>query len=228
MINGLFLAIGQLGDPKFRRVLLLSLAITAVAMTVLGMLASHALTLIPVTGYAWLDNVIALLGNAGLVVLTLILFPPVASAVISLFLDDIAEAVERRHYPVDPPGQALSLRGALSYGAGFAILVLAVNIVALPVYVTAFILAGTGALIYWGVNGYLFGREYFELVALRQVDAETGRRLRKANGVKLFLAGLAIAFGFSVPLLNLLVPLIATAWMVHIFKALKMKAEIVS
>ncbi len=228
MINGLVLAIRQVADPAFRRVLLLSLGLTLAVMVVLGWAASYALALVPPTGLAWLDTIIAWLAGAGLVVTLLILFPPAASAVIGLFLDDIADAVERRHYPADPPGRPLSLRAALSYGLGFALLVLAVNIVALPLYVTAFVLAGTGALIYWGVNGYLFGREYFELVALRQVDAKAGRELRKANGFKLFLAGLVIAFGFSVPVVNLLVPLIATAWMVHIFKALKMKAEIVS
>ena len=72
--------------------------------------------------------------------------------------------------------------------------------------------------VFYGVNGYLLGREFFELVALRRIGLEEVRNLRKAHRGRLFLAGIVIAFLFTVPGLNLVAPVIATAVMVHLFE----------
>ena len=70
-------------------------------------------------------------------------------------------------------------------------------------------------------NGYLLGREFFELAALRHMSREEAAELRSAKGLQVFLAGLVIAGFLAVPLLNLLTPLFATAFMVHVFKKMR-------
>jgi len=67
------------------------------------------------------------------------------------------------------------------------------------------------------VNGYLFGREYAEIVILRRMEADEAAAWRKANKTKLLFAGAAIAFGMTIPLLNFMGPVIAAAFMTHIY-----------
>ena len=211
MIDGLFLALGQLGDRVFMRVLLRSLFWSLILVVLATWGVGWAVQFIPPTGYAWLDTAIHWLSTGSFVVLLWFIFPAVAGLVISLYLDDIAEAVERRHYPNDPPGQALSAVAAVSYGIRFGLLVLVVNLVALPFYLFGLIFAGAGLLLY-----------------LRQTDPRQAALIRKRFGGRIFVIGLLVAFAFTIPVLNLLAPLIATAWMVHVFKALKTKADFVS
>ena len=73
------------------------------------------------------------------------------------------------------------------------------------------------------MNGYLLGREYFELVSLRHLDVEAARRLQKRFRFRIFMAGLVIAAFATVPILNLFAPLFATAFMVHTSKRIGLK-----
>jgi len=72
--------------------------------------------------------------------------------------------------------------------------------------------------VFYSVNGYLLGREYFELLALRRVGPEEARRLRKAHRGKLFLTGAVMALLLTLPVVNLLAPVVITATMVHLFE----------
>ena len=98
----------------------------------------------------------------------------------------------------------------------FVLTVLGVNIIALIL----FFFFGLGVPIFFIANGYLLGREYFELAAMRFLPVEQARALRKQHSHRVFLAGLLIAGFLAIPLLNLLTPLFATAFMVHIYKML--------
>jgi uncharacterized protein involved in cysteine biosynthesis len=89
---------------------------------------------------------------------------------------------------------------------------------ALPVYLLA---PGINVLLFLGLNGYLFGREYFEVVALRRLDVVGARRMRQRFGARVFIGGVVIAALFALPLVNLVAPVIATAFMVHIFQELR-------
>ena len=103
---------------------------------------------------------------------------------------------------------------AIGAGLKFFLVVLVVNLVALFLL----LVPGVNLIAFYVGNGYLLGREYFEMVAMRHLPAEEARRLRKANLATVLLCGLIIAGLASVPILNLLTPLFATAFMVHIYK----------
>jgi len=49
-------------------------------------------------------------------------------------------------------------------------------------------------IIFYSINGYLLGREYFELVALRRMEFSEANALRKKNSFQIFLVGLFVAF----------------------------------
>jgi hypothetical protein len=79
--------------------------------------------------------------------------------------------------------------------------------------------AGINLFLFLAPNGYLLGREYFEVVALRRLDAAA-----RGSVPPLRSAGLPRGFDWgllAVPVVNLVAPLIATAFMLHVFEALR-------
>jgi CysZ protein len=139
-----------------------------------------------------------------------------------LYLDDIANQVERVHYPADPPGKEMPALAAVGVGRKFFFVVLVVNLIALFLL----LVPGVNLIAFYVGNGYLLGREYFEMVAMRHLPPDEARRLRKANMGYVSLCGLIIAGLASVPILNLLTPLFATAFMVRVYKSLARRAAV--
>ncbi|CAO3415208.1 EI24 domain-containing protein [Azospirillum doebereinerae] len=217
MIRALFLAFGQLSDPRSRRVVWVAVLSAAVAYAALAGVVWGVLFQTPLTDYAWVDSVIDLLGGLVVLLLAWLLFPATVGAVSSFFLDEVVARVEARHYPQLPPPRDNGWLGELGTALRFLALVLAVNIVALPIYIAA---PGLNLVVFYTVNGYLLGREYFEMVAHRRMDRGEARALRRARPLKPFLAGVIIAFLSSIPFVNLLVPVVASAFMVHVLQSM--------
>ena len=133
-----------------------------------------------------------------------------------LYIDDIAAQVERTNFPADPPGRELPVAQSVWLALKFFIVVLLVNIVALFLL----LIPGVNLIAFYLGNGYLLGREYFELAAMRHMAPAEAKSLRKANRLTVLLCGLMIAGLASVPIFNLVTPLFATAFMVRIYKGL--------
>ena len=168
----------------------------------------------------WLETAVDLLGGLATLILTWFLFPGIMSALIGLFLEDIAGAVEARHYPSLPKAKGLPATAAVLTTLRFLGVVIILNIPLLifllfpPVF----------PFVFYAVNGYLLSREYFELVALRRIGPEEMRSLRRVHRGRLFMAGVMITLLLTVPLVNLLAPIVATAAMVHLFEGWREKS----
>ena len=217
-----FKALGQIGDPRFRRVMglgvLLALALLAAVyagfLVLINSFVPGTIDLIfvgPITG------IDALLGWGSLFLmlgLSVFLMVPVASAFSGLFLEDIADAVEDRHYPGLPPVTPVRLGDSLVDSLNFLGLVIAANVLALVLYIFAgpFI-----PVVFWAVNGWLLGREYFTLVATRRIGREGAKALRAQNTGRIWLAGILMAAPLSVPLVNLVIPVLGVATFAHLF-----------
>ncbi len=220
-----FRALGQLGDRRFRRVVFLG-ALLALALLVavyagflqlVWWLAPDSIDL-PVIGPV--AGVETLLGWASLlfmVVLSVILMVPVASAFTGLFLEDVVDAVEDRHYPGLPPAAVQGWTEAILQSVNFLGLVIAVNAAALLVYP---FVGPAIPLVFWAVNGFLLGREYFTMVAQRRLPSEAVAEMRRRNRGKLWLAGTLMAAPLSIPIVNLAVPVLGVATFTHIFHRL--------
>ena len=115
----------------------------------------------------------------------------------------------------------VNLAEAFGVSIKFTLVTLVLNILVLPFYLLALFLPPLFLIIFYGLNGYLLSREYFELVSLRHMDQSQISRIRKNNRGPVMLAGVAIAFGTTVPILNLFVPILATALMLHVFRQLR-------
>lgn len=220
MFKAFVLGFDQLGERRSRGVLVKALGLTLVLYVVLAVLLGWGVAHLPRFEAGWANTLAELFSGLGVLLGLALLFPAVASAFIGLFLDDIADAVERQHYPADPPGRALAAGPALLGSLRFLLVMIALNLLVLPLYVLMLWFPPINLFIFYGLNGYLLSREYFELVAWRHVDRPTARRLRKRNQGRLWLAGAAIAFLLTIPVISLAAPIVATAAMVHLFKRL--------
>lgn len=230
-------AVAQCSDPAFRSVLLRAVGISlglfillwigaGFLLSWLGGLLLDWLAAAGATGF-WvevLDWAVGALGVAGVLVASFILFPACIVIVIELMLEDIARAVERKYYPALPAAREQPWREVLRASLAFAGLSIAVNLLALPFYLLLLFLPPLNLVLFYAINGLLFGREYFELVALRRFDAPRTRRLRRRYCGRLFLAGVVIAIMMTLPFVNLIAPIIATGFMLHVFETLRQRA----
>jgi len=218
MITDAFDAFADIFSPPFRRVMWKSLALTTAILVLAGVgLDRLALSFIHV-GPAWLGVVLSVVLALGLIVGMIFLAPPTASLVASFYLDDIAALVERTVDPQGPPGRPLPLGPSAAMGIRFALLSVLVNGIVLALT----IFTGIGLVSFFVLNGYLLGREYFELAAMRHVSASDARLLFQRQLPMVFIAG-AIVSGFvAVPVLNLFTPLFATAFMTRVYKRIRL------
>ncbi len=219
MIAALFRALFQLTDPPVRRVIWISVTATFGAFVVLAIAISGLLALLHVTGIGWLDPLVDLLGGVAVFGLACLLFPAVMPGLSSLFLEDVVTAVERRHYPHLAPPQPQPLGDQVRAALGFLLVSLGLNLLALPLY----LIPGLNLAVFLTLNGYLLGRMYFEQVAARRLDLPTMASLRRRHRLRLSIAGVVVSGLVAVPVLNLLAPIIASAFMVHIFHAVAPK-----
>ena len=217
MIAALCRAIYALTLPPMRRVVALSLGFAA--LTFAGLWVAVAGVLYNAAFFEWrvLNWLVDLTGGLAVLVLSWLLFPAVVTAIMSFFLERIAAAVEALDYPGGGPPRRQRIGETIAATLRLTGLTLLLNLLALPVYL---LVPGINLVLFLTLNGYLLGREYFEMVALRRLDAAAARAARSRFGLRVFLGGVMIAALFSVPLVNLVAPVIATAFMVHVFEAL--------
>ena len=149
----------------------------------------------------------------------LFLMPAVTALVGSFFVDEIADDVERTHYPNEAPGHALPFFRALVVGVDTALLSVLVYLCAVPFL----LVAGSGLAVMFLANAYLLGRVYFLLAAMRFRPPDEAKAMRRAHRAQVFLAGLLIAVFVSIPIVNLATPLFAMAMMVHVHKRLSQR-----
>ncbi|MFZ5610407.1 MAG: EI24 domain-containing protein [Pseudomonadota bacterium] len=217
-------ALGQLDDPIFRRVLLLGLIGAFIAFIGAYLAARWGLGRVSAYDFAWADRAVdwalELGGLAAFLIAAYLLFPAVATAMMGLFLDDIVDAVEARHYPARRASRRLGVLAGVTAGLRLGLAIVFWNLLALPLYLILWF-TGVGAIILYGLlNGYLLGREYLEMVALRHMKGRDAKRQRKANRGTVLGVGLAGTALFMIPVVNLLAPLLTTAAAVHAFHAI--------
>jgi CysZ protein len=221
MIKAFELAFTQLTDPKMRSVLWQSLLLSLVLQIALIALAWWGLASFANFKWQWVNDTIRWLGGGAVIVLALMLFPASFGIVISVFMERIADIVEARYYPALGPARGIPIWTGIWTGVAFLVALVVLNLVMLPVYIVAIFVAGLGAVVFYAVNGWLTARMYYELVALRRRSPADVKAWRKANLGVLWLTGIAIVLLGTIPILNLLVPILGTAAMVHVAQSLK-------
>jgi uncharacterized protein involved in cysteine biosynthesis len=224
-------ALGQIGDRRFRRVLILGVVLT-IALLV-GVYAAFLAFLqwavgpeatLPLIGeVTWLADLLSWSSLLVMMILSIFLMVPVASAITSMFLDEVAQAVEDRHYPHLPAATRVGLGEAMRDSINFLGVLIGANTLALLVYAFLLVTVVGGIftpVVFWLLNGYLLGREYFQLVAMRRVGREGAKTLRKRHSKTIWAAGTLMAIPLSLPLISLVIPILGAATFTHLYHAL--------
>lgn len=217
-------AIGDLRRPRIFSVILMGIGLSLLLL--IGMQAAITLGL-----RAWGPDHLTLpwIGQIGLTGIvgwgSLLIFPvmsfflmiPVAAVFAGLSTDRVARAVEAAHYPHatgrDVPFRAGLLESLLVMGA--VILVAIVTLILTP-----FVGPAAPVLFYLG-NGWLLGREFFAAAAARHMRTADARLLRQSRAGQVTLAGVLLALVLTVPILNIAIPVLATATFTHLFHLIR-------
>lgn len=222
IISAYFKGFGQLSDPKTRSVIMKSIGGSVFVFICLYFFLHFILKATAFVAIGWLEFVFDTIAQFGVMALTWFLFPAVVTAVGSLLLEHVVKAVEARHYPDHEIAQSQKFNQSLMPAIKFLGTTIGYNLLILPLFVVP-PLWPLIPFIYLCLNGYLLSREYFELVAHRRLTSEDARAMHARWKTPLFLAGIGFAFMLTVPLLNLIAPVIATATMVHMFETWRKK-----
>ncbi len=226
MILSAFLkSVGQLSDRRFLLVLGLGVGLTLALLVgfyigfvaLVGWVVPDVFTLPWIGEITWADTALSWAAVPLFLLLSVFLMVPVASAFMGIFLEQVADAVEDVHYPTLPPARPVGVLEGMADAAKFLGVVLGVNLLALVAYL---VFAPIAPILFWVVNGFLLGREYGQLVALRRTDAAGARAFRRRNSGTLFAAGVLMAVPLTIPVVNLLVPILGAATFTHLYHML--------
>jgi len=218
MVSALLHAFADVSSPAVRRFTVLGLTLALSSFIVVW--TAIAILLARTALFEWgpLNWLVDILGSMAVLVISWLIFPAVVTIVMGFFLDQIAGAVEAMHYPDRGPARCSSIAETVATTARLMAITVLLNLLALPVYIMA---PGLNFFVFLGINGYLFGREYFEVVALRRLDRIAAREARRRVAARVFVAGVVIAGLFAIPFVNLIAAVIATAFMVHLAAQLR-------
>ncbi|MEZ5877231.1 MAG: sulfate transporter family protein [Tepidamorphaceae bacterium] len=206
----------QMFEKPFRGVLWKTIGLTLLLFVAVFAAGFKLLEYFSADFAAWIVAAAGIFAALIYLVACAFLFPPVTALVASLYLDDVADIVEKQDYPADPPGKPMLTGEAIVQGLRFMLIVIGVNLLVLLVIW----LPGVNAAAFFVANGYLLGREYFELAASRFRRRDDVKAFRKQHGGTVFMAGMVIALFVAIPILNLMTPMFATTFMVHTHKRL--------
>ncbi len=142
-------------------------------------------------------------------------FPLLYPILISFFDDKIAEAIERENYPQLPAAKP-PFWPTIANDVLFSLKAVGLNIIFLPLYIVPVL----GIIIYYGLNGYLLGTQFFRMAAGRRIAKPHAVQLQKKASGTILLIGIAISFFSTIPFLNLAAPTLGVATMIHLLHEL--------
>jgi len=213
VLGALALAAAQLGDPPFRRLILIGIVASLLLLIGLAGAASFLLAYVVPASWEWATLPVALFGGLAGLILAWLMFPAVSALAAGILAERLARTVERRHYPAAPEARASGAVEAAATTLRLALAGLLLNALALPVYL---LVPGVNLVLFLALNGYLVSREYFESAAARHFAPEVVGALRRQRRFALWLGGVLLAALLVLPGLNLFVPYLGLAAMVHL------------
>ncbi|WP_321394475.1 EI24 domain-containing protein [Emcibacter sp.] len=211
--------LAQIFDSAFLRVFILGMISTFAALAAAFFLADALKDKVPYLDFDWdwVQWIADLLFGFGLAWLAVLLFVPISTIFVSIFLDDVVDAVEDKYYPGHKAGKRLGLWHLSYLAIRLAFYIILLNILAVPFYIIFFWTGVGPVIIFYLLNGYLLGWGYYEMVAVRHLGIkEAGEHRKSIRGYVLF-AGLFVTILFTIPVVNLTAPILAAAIMSHIF-----------
>ena len=215
-MSGVFTAIlGGLKDVIFGRLTWLALINFAVAVTATVLLAQAGLRyIVPLVpdSQGWLGYLTmagSLAASVVVVVLAIALSPAISMVVGGVLFDYAASRVEKKIGA--PAARNVPLAEGVWNGVRIALPALLLNLIAIPFY----FIPGLNALVFYGLNRFLMGREYATITAARHMSYADAVALRKRHGGAVFLVGLACS------VIPFFAPLVGASAMTRLIQSLR-------
>lgn len=207
-------AIKSLFAPGMFSVIIFSVIITIIAL--IGFAS--------ITGifFAWLgahfDSIwVGVIGTLGTFWVSWLLFPGVMPIIVSFFDNRIATLIERDDYPQMPTPKDHLFWLEFLHDAKFVCTTLTLNILVLPLYLVPMV----NIVLFYLLNGYLLGREFFMMVARRHITITNANALRIKHSRIVTAAGMALTLMATIPFINLIAPFWGIAVMTHLYQRVK-------
>lgn len=225
IFTAFFKALSQLPDPRFQSVLWRGIGLTIVLligaysglMGLIDWLTADPISIPGVGEVTWFGDLLGWGSLALMILLSVFLMVPVASAMTSFFLDEVADAVDEKYYPHLPAVPDVSFWDGMRDTVNFLGVLIGANLAAFVLY--AF-LPFAAIFIFYAMNGYLLGSEYFQLAATRREGRAGAKAMRKKHQRTIWAAGCLMALPLSLPLVNLVIPILGAATFTHLYHAL--------
>jgi uncharacterized protein involved in cysteine biosynthesis len=205
-------ALSQLSDPVLSGVVWRSVVWSGLFFVLIlggAFLGVHHLA----SGHGLIAWALDALGSLAAGVLAMWLFLPLAAVIGSLYFERIAAAVERRFYPHLPPAKAAPVSQQVWDSIVVGLKVLGLNVIAL---ILSLFLPFIGLPLGWAIASWSFGRGLFVAVAMRRLSRSEAEALYRAVRPAALVQGGAMAAAAYFPLVNLFIPVVGTAAMVHV------------
>ncbi|RTL53896.1 MAG: sulfate transporter family protein [Bradyrhizobiaceae bacterium] len=231
MFDAAYKALTQMLSPPMRAILWKSVILALLLIVVVAIGLQRLLNWFAGSGEIWAEQMlgpnfhtalnilawfVSIAAGLGILFGAIFLMPAITSLIASVFVDDVADIVERTYYPAERPGKALPIVQAMVEGIKTSLLTLVVYLVAVPLV----LVFGMGFIVFFIATAWLLGREYFKYAALRFRPLSEMEQMRRQHSVTIFTAGMFIAAFVSIPIVNLATPLFGMAFMVHMHKRL--------
>lgn len=217
MFMPLLRAIAQLTDPRILGALLASLALSALCFFLLSTgcaalihhwLAANA----ALQGQHFLSGLISAVGGIATLVSAVWLYLPLTIAIAGLFQEPVCRAVEARWYPALAPAQGPGLLPQMMDALSLALRMGLYSLVSLAL---SLIFPGFGLLLGFLITAWGLGRGMFVTVAFRRMGLAAALQAYHAQSAAVMFQGILLAGLGCVPVLNLLLPVLGPACMVH-------------
>jgi CysZ protein len=199
---------------------MLKLFVLCTLMTVATLLAFIGIT---TAAFTWLaahmqdhfilSHLLPYIGSFGATIIAWFLFPGIMPVIVNFFDDRIARLIENHDYPNAVASYSPPFWGELLHDLRFSLMAVLLNIIVLPFY----LLPGINLFLFYVLNGYLLGREFFVMVARRHLPIPEANALRKRYGRTVLVAGIGFVVLATIPVVNLFAPFWIIAVMVHLF-----------
>lgn len=214
MFSELKSAIKDVFSNKIRWLLvfLVLSAVTVFAVLFFGF--SYAMSFWEPTNMPKVQKALETLGYIMFFIVSLMLFPSVITLFSGFFIDSAIERLSNQNggriLRNVPLSESLLVSGVVAFKG------ISLSIILIPVTMVLGVLPFVNFLpvmLYYVLNGRLLGREYFFAVALRYAEKQKAEDLFNRYRLYWMKAGIVIAVLMTVPVINMISPLIAAAFM---------------
>lgn len=203
-----------IGDILFGRLTLLAIVNLVLAGVISGaaaIAAIHYLTPLVPHAAGWLGtlyNLMRFVLGFGAFILGIALSPAASMFIGGLLFDHAAARVEKAIAAPSP--RSVGVVEGVWNGVRLAIPSLFFNLLVSPLY----IIPGINALVFYALNGYVMGRDYAMIAAMRRMPFKDALKLRRGARFSVFLVGLVCA------IIPFIAPLVAASAMTRLMNGL--------